>query len=117
MNETLEYMAYALPSVAFDLCGDTCVGRRLSPLRPLRPCDWIRQYSRAAVGQSRTSPRDGLRARARVCQELDWRPQAQAYVTVYDELSGRRLWNQTRLTEAMSVSTLALIIEAGRTST
>jgi glycosyltransferase involved in cell wall biosynthesis len=34
MNETLEYMAYALPSVAFDLCGDTRVGRRLSPYVP-----------------------------------------------------------------------------------
>ena len=29
-----------------------------------------------------------LRARARVSQELDWRPQAQAYVSVYDDMSG-----------------------------
>jgi hypothetical protein len=92
MNKTLEYMAYALPSVAFDLV-ETRVSDGDSVLYvPSGHVTGIRQYSRAAVGQPRTSPRDGLRARARVCRELDWRPQAQAYVTLYDELSGRRLW-------------------------
>jgi hypothetical protein len=30
----------------------------------------------------------GRKARARVADLLDWRPQAEAYVSVYDELSG-----------------------------
>ena len=50
-----------------------------SPM-PSRNC-WTIQQLRLTMA---------LRARARVSQDLDWRPQARAYVSVYDDMSGIR---------------------------
>ena len=90
MNKTMEYMAYALPSVAFDLV-ETRVSGGDSVLYV--PSGDVIAFA-DAVEQLLDNPElrlsMALRARARVSQELDWLPQAQAYVGVYDALSGRR---------------------------
>jgi len=88
MNKTMEYMAYAVPSVAFDLVethlsgGDTVlyvasgdIGGFADAVEQLLDDDDLRLDL-------------ALRARRRVAEELDWQPQSAAYVGVYDELSG-----------------------------
>lgn len=86
MNKTMEYMAYALPSVSFDLVetrvsgGDTCL---------YVPSGDVVAFADAV---ERLLDDRALRlamaraARERVCRHLDWRAQAEAYVGVYDRL-------------------------------
>jgi glycosyltransferase involved in cell wall biosynthesis len=88
MNKTMEYMAYALPSVSFDLVetrvsgGDSCF---------YVPSGDVSAFA-DAVEQLLDDPPlrlDMARyARERVCRHLDWRAQADAYVGVYDGLFG-----------------------------
>jgi glycosyltransferase involved in cell wall biosynthesis len=88
MNKTMEYMAYALPSVSFDLV-ETRVSGGDSVIYV--PSGDIRAFADAVERLIDDLP---LRvelaklARERVSAELDWRPQAEAYVGVFDELSG-----------------------------
>jgi glycosyltransferase involved in cell wall biosynthesis len=88
MNKTMEYMAYALPSVSFDLV-ETRVSGGDSVL--FVPSGDVEAFA-DAVEQLLDDPALRLsmakRARARVACELDWRPQARWYVKVFDELSG-----------------------------
>jgi glycosyltransferase involved in cell wall biosynthesis len=86
MNKTMEYMSYCLPSVSFDLvetrvsAGDTAV---------FVPSGDIAAFADAVehlLDDADTRVAMGLAARARVVSELDWRPQARAYVGVYDRL-------------------------------
>ena len=88
MNKTMEYMAYALPSVAFDLL-ETRVSGGDSVLYV--PSGDLTAFANA-VEQLLDDPalrlKMALRARSRVSQDLDWRPQACAYVSVYDDMSG-----------------------------
>ena len=88
MNKTMEYMAYALPSVSFDLV-ETYVSGDDSVLYV--PSGDVEAFA-DAVEQLLDDPRLRLsmakRARARVARELDWRPQARSYVEVFDDLSG-----------------------------
>ena len=88
MNKTMEYMAYALPAVAFDLV-ETRVSGGDSVL-------YVPSGDRAAFADAVEDLLDdpalrlsmALRARVRVAQHLDWRPQARSYVSVYDEMNG-----------------------------
>jgi glycosyltransferase involved in cell wall biosynthesis len=88
MNKTMEYMAHALPSVSFDLV-ETRVSGRDSVLY-VESGDVVAFTD--AVERLLDDPdlrvEMGLRARRRVVRELDWRPQAERYVAVFDELSG-----------------------------
>jgi glycosyltransferase involved in cell wall biosynthesis len=89
MNKTMEYMAFELPVVAFDLhetrvsAGDAAVY--------VQPND-VREYAKAIVD---LMDDEALRAqlakigRARVEDELAWSHQARAYLGVYDRLTGR----------------------------
>jgi glycosyltransferase involved in cell wall biosynthesis len=89
MNKTMEYMAFELPVVAFDLhetrvsAGDAAVY--------VRPND-VREYAKAIVD---LMDDEALRAqlakvgRARVEDKLAWSHQARAYLGVYDRLTGR----------------------------
>ena len=88
MNKTMEYMAYGLPSVSFDLVetrvsgADTVlyvesgdVGAFADAVERLLDDDTLREEL-------------GWQARQRVAELLDWRPQAAAYVGVFDRIFG-----------------------------
>jgi glycosyltransferase involved in cell wall biosynthesis len=88
MNKTMEYMAFGLPVVAFDLretrvsAGDAAVY--------VQPND-ERQYAEAIVALLDDEPRRALMgklARERVEQELAWSHQEGAYLGVYQRLLG-----------------------------
>jgi glycosyltransferase involved in cell wall biosynthesis len=91
MNKTMEYMAFELPVVAFDLretrvsAGDAAVY--------VEPND-ERAYAEAIVALMDDEPRRarlGKLGRARVEQELAWEHQKRAYLGVYERLvSGGR---------------------------
>lgn len=87
-NKTMEYMAYGLPVVAFDLketrvsAGDAGVY--------LRPGD-VPGYARAVaalLADDGRRARLGQLARRRAVEVLDWQEQARAYVQVFDRLAG-----------------------------
>ena len=101
MNKTLEYMAFGLPVVAFDL-----KETRVSAGDAARyvPSGDIPAYSRAIVellDDADTRERMGKIGRQRIEQELGWPYQREAYVAVYDGLrereSGTRPGESTRL--------------------
>lgn len=86
MNKTMEYLAYGLPVVTFDLvetrvsAGDA--GRYVAP-------GDVRGFADAIVALlDDPAARRALsgRGRARAVEVLDWRRQAEAYVAVYDTL-------------------------------
>lgn len=89
MNKTMEYMAYALPSVSFDLVetrvsgGDACLYVPSGDVVAF--CDAIETL----LDDPEYRFEMARRARARVSSELDWRPQSEAYVSVFDRLTGR----------------------------
>jgi glycosyltransferase involved in cell wall biosynthesis len=89
MNKTMEYMAYALPMVSFDLretrvsAGDAAVYAE--------PND-VTMFAKDLVAllddpDRRTTM--ALEARRRVAAHLDWQPQAERYLGVYRSLLGR----------------------------
>jgi glycosyltransferase involved in cell wall biosynthesis len=88
MNKTMEYMAYAVPPVAFDLvetrvsAGDTGVFVADGDVRGF--ADAVEML----LDDSATRVRLSLAARARAVQHLDWRPQSERYVQVFDSLTG-----------------------------
>ncbi len=88
MNKTMEYMAFELPVVAFDLhetrvsAGDAAVYAK--------PND-VADYAAAIVTLMDDEPRRSLLGklgRARVEQELAWSHQVRAYLDVYRRLTG-----------------------------
>ncbi|HEY5516339.1 MAG TPA: glycosyltransferase family 4 protein [Pengzhenrongella sp.] len=90
MNKTMEYMAYAVPAVSFDLvetqfsAGDTGVSV---------PSGDIAAFADAVEGLLDDEERRvalSLAARERAVTELDWRPQRGRYVGVFDGLLGFR---------------------------
>ena len=90
MNKTMEYMAFELPVVAFDLretrvsAGDAAVYAE--------PND-VHSYAAAIVGLMDDEPRRSLMGklgRARVENELAWSHQERAYLRVYRRLLGDR---------------------------
>jgi glycosyltransferase involved in cell wall biosynthesis len=96
MNKTLEYMAFELPVVAFDLretrvsAGDAAVY--------VTPND-VYDYAKAIVALMDDEPmraRLGKLGRARVEQELAWCHQERAYLGVYEQqVSGARALKRT----------------------
>ncbi|WP_248580526.1 glycosyltransferase family 4 protein [Nocardioides sp. InS609-2] len=88
MNKTMEYMAYCLPSVSFDLVetrvsgADTVLYVDSGNLTAF--CDAVERL----LDDDDLRADMGLRARRRVAEQLDWKAQATSYVRVIDELSG-----------------------------
>lgn len=86
MNKTMEYMAYALPSVSFDLVetkvsgADTCLYVASGDVK--RFCDAIELL----LDDPELRLSMARRARSRVSEVLDWKPQSEAYVSVFDRL-------------------------------
>ncbi|CAI9398622.1 glycosyltransferase family 4 protein [Nocardioides sp. T2.26MG-1] len=86
MNKTMEYMAYALPSVCFDLKetrvsgGDSCLYVDSGDVVAFADAvERLLDDPELRLEMSR-------RARRRVSLALDWKPQSSAYVSVYDRL-------------------------------
>jgi hypothetical protein len=88
MNKTMEYMAYALPSVSFDLVETRVSGGDSVTYVPSGDVDAFADAVERLLDDPALRLSMAKRARARVAQELDWRPQARAYVNVFDDLSG-----------------------------
>jgi glycosyltransferase involved in cell wall biosynthesis len=91
MNKTMEYMAYALPSVSFDLVETKVSGADSVIYVPSGDVEAFADAVEQLLDDPALRVAMGKRARARVAQVLDWRPQAQAYVGVFDDLSDHGL--------------------------
>ena len=94
MNKVLEYMAYALPVVSFDLAETQEVAGRAANYVPWRgePEVDARVFAEAIVDLLDDPDRAlamGRRGRARIESELGWPTQAARYVDAYDRLLGR----------------------------
>jgi glycosyltransferase involved in cell wall biosynthesis len=88
MNKTMEYMAYELPVVAFDL-RETRVSAAEAAVY-VRPND-VREYAEAIVALMDDEPtrnRLGKLGRLRVEDQLAWSHQERAYLRVYRALLG-----------------------------
>ena len=86
MNKTMEYMAFGLPVIAFDL-RETRVSAGNAAVY-VRPND-EHEYAEAIVALVDDEPRRvqmGKLARERVEQELAWNHQASAYLGVYERV-------------------------------
>ena len=88
MNKTMEYMAYALPSVSFDLVETRVSAGNTGILVTPGNLDAFASQVERLLERPRLRMRLGLAARRRVAATLDWQPQAQAYVGVFDDLMG-----------------------------
>jgi glycosyltransferase involved in cell wall biosynthesis len=89
MNKTMEYMAYELPVVAFDL-RETRVSAAHAAVY-VTPND-VREYAETIVALMDDEPkrhRLGKLGRLRVETELAWSHQERAYLGVYRNLTGR----------------------------
>lgn len=89
MNKTMEYMAFELPVVAFDLIETkVSAGEAAVYAEPNR----VDSYAKEIVGlldDPEARERMGRLGRQRVIDELAWKHQEPAYVGVYDALTGR----------------------------
>ncbi|GAA5083484.1 glycosyltransferase family 4 protein [Microbacterium yannicii] len=88
MNKTMEYMAYGLPSVSFDLAETRVSAGDTGVMVPSGDIGAFADAVEALLDDDERRVELGLAARARVAEVLDWRPQAQAYVSVFDKLLG-----------------------------
>jgi acyl-CoA ligase (AMP-forming) (exosortase A-associated) len=90
MNKTMEYMAYGLPAVSFDLVETRVSGGDTLLYVPSGDVAAFADAVESLMDDPALRADLGARARSRVATLLDWRPQAQAYLSVFDALSGNR---------------------------
>ena len=88
MNKTMEYMSYGLPGVSFDLLETRVSGAETLLYVPTGDIQAFADAVEKLIDDPALRVELGRKARARVSSELDWRPQAEAYVGVFDEVSG-----------------------------
>jgi len=88
MNKTMEYMSYGLPAVSFDLVETRVSGGDTLLYVPSGDIGAFADAVERLIDDSVLRLELGQRARERVSTQLDWRPQAEAYVSVFDEVSG-----------------------------
>jgi glycosyltransferase involved in cell wall biosynthesis len=86
MNKTMEYMAYCLPSVSFDLVETQVSGAETVQYVASGDIVGFADAIERLLDDADLREDLGLRARRRVVEHLDWRPQADAYVGVYDRM-------------------------------
>lgn len=86
MNKTMEYMAYALPSVSFDLVETRVSGQGACLYVPSGDVQAFADAVETLLDDTELRLQMARLARERVSSELDWRPQAAAYVGVFDAL-------------------------------
>lgn len=88
MNKTMEYMAYALPSVSFDLAETRVSGGESLLYVPSGDVEAFADAVERLIDDPELRVALGKKGRERVASQLDWRPQAEAYVSVFDQVSG-----------------------------
>lgn len=88
MNKTMEYMAYGLPSVSFDLVETRVSGEDCVLYVESGDIGAFADAVERLMDDPELRADMGRRARSRVSAVLDWRPQAEAYVSVFDGLTG-----------------------------
>jgi glycosyltransferase involved in cell wall biosynthesis len=88
MNKTMEYMAYALPVVAYRLTETVVSAADCAVYVEPGDTDGFADAVVALVDDEERRAELGARGRRRAEQELDWRAQARVYVSVYDGLLG-----------------------------
>lgn len=88
MNKTMEYMAYGLPSVSFDLVETRASAAGTGVLVPSGDIASFADAIEALLDDPQRRVALGLAARQRVVEHLDWMPQAAAYTGVFDDLLG-----------------------------
>jgi glycosyltransferase involved in cell wall biosynthesis len=86
MNKTMEYMAYALPSVSFDLVETRVSGDDACVYVPSGDVTRFADAVELLLDDAELRLAIARRARARVSDVLDWKPQSEAYVGVFDRL-------------------------------
>ena len=88
MNKTMEYMAYALPVVAYRLRETVVSAGNCAVYVEPGDVDGLADAVLHLIDDPERRAELGTQGRRRAERVLDWRPQAQAYVGVYDELLG-----------------------------
>lgn len=88
MNKTMEYMAYALPSVAFDLTETRVSGGDTVLYVPSGDVHGFADAVEKLLDDDVLRCEMGRAARLRVSAELDWRQQAVKYADVFHRLTG-----------------------------
>ncbi|TDW29929.1 glycosyltransferase family 4 protein [Cryobacterium psychrophilum] len=89
MNKTMEYMAYALPSVSFDLTETRVSGGDSAIYVPSGDIGAFADAVELLLDDPEARANLGRAARTRVASELDWQHQAQAYIRVFDTVLQR----------------------------
>ncbi|GAA1270767.1 glycosyltransferase WbuB [Planotetraspora silvatica] len=90
MNKTMEYMAYALPVVAYRLTETVVSAGDCAVYVEPGDSDGLADALVALLDDPERRARLGAAGRRRAERELDWVPQSEAYLNVYDELLGRQ---------------------------
>lgn len=88
MNKTMEYMSFGLPTVSFDLVETRVSGEDCVLYVESGDISAFADAVERLIDDPKLRVEVGRRARARAETVLDWRPQAEAYVGVFDELTG-----------------------------
>lgn len=88
MNKTMEYMSYALPAVAFDLAETLVSGGDTVLYAPSGDIAAFTDHIEQLIDRPELRVQLGMAARKRATATMDWRPQAEAYVAVFDKLTG-----------------------------
>ncbi|WP_325485295.1 glycosyltransferase family 4 protein [Microbacterium sp.] len=88
MNKTMEYMSYGLPAVSFDLLETRVSGGDALIYAPSSDIPAFADAVEKLIDDPELRLALGRKARERVASQLDWRPQAEVYVDVFDEVSG-----------------------------
>lgn len=89
MNKTMEYMAYALPSVSFDLTETRVSGGDSVLYVPSGDIPAFADEVERLIDDPDLRMDMAKRARRRVTEQLDWKAQARVYISVFDALAGR----------------------------
>ena len=89
MNKTMEYMAFALPSVSFDLAETRLSGGNAAVYVPSGDIPAFADAVEALLDDPVRRAELGRSARRRAEEVLDWRAQAQAYVGAVDTVANR----------------------------
>ena len=90
MNKTMEYMAFALPSVSYDLVETRVSGGDSVRYVPSGDVAAFADEVEGLIADKDLRISLARKARRRVSEHLDWRAQAKAYRGVFDTLTGRK---------------------------